>query len=1099
MNDNFGYELALRAPNLAERVLVLRALKREGITTPAGVALSPLDSWKSARLAARLGSRQVDDTFLGEDISPDREAEYLEVLRTYRGWELGQDCSDTSVRKILDEVHGSWLPWYVTAIQEFDPARPAVLNGQWRLPETYSGRFARVCEPFLATLQEQIAGALAGLAPEQQTLFGPNFGDGFVDYYLQRFELTLAWAQEADQNVFRALKGIPKDSVRPEDYSAYLDHNFASPQAYHSFYLRFPTLARWLSQVLGLCSENARRVINRLASDAPEISRVIFGGSKVRFKALSLGTGDPHAGCQTVARVAADVDGRDGEFFYKPRSLEPERATQTMLCRLGAATGVAFPHRSLIVGEGYGYEELLPSGRNRVRTTEEAERIYEELGGYLALFYVLGGTDLHFENIVVADGHAHLCDCEMVLEVRPAGEKLGAETLLDSVFRTGLLEWPRTDPSISLKLSGYAGGESFSVPYRLPRVNELRESFGLAVKHLSGVAFQTDGANRVYLGDRLLPPEEFKSSIIRGFECVYRWFEDNKEQASRQVHELFGPIPIRYVNWATRIYSHLLTNLRHPKSLMDPVEADAIIRQLSRFRRRWDKPGLLANREIASLWQLDIPLFLVSATQLTLATDSQGAEVHLATSPIEDAVDRIGRLSAANREQQVRYIVASLPGDDHHSEEFAQSSVDYAGRVGRALCSAQTEPGSGTWRAYELTDVGPARVDVGTDLYGGSAGIALFFAYLNSLVPDPTFQDASRRALEHCLGNYNPYRIGAFNGMGGLVYVLTHLSRLGEDASLVEMATNLAERINYLLPEDREFDVLGGCAGLIPVMLGLEQVVPGGPGLKIALRCGDHLLRHGEDRFGGLSWPLRNPEEGLGNLTGYSHGSGGIGWSLLLLGKFTGKQEYTEAGRSAFAHENSYFDDAEQDWYDLRTSIAPRTGGKRSFANAWCNGSTGIGLSRLSGWALLGKTDDQMLKEAYQAVAASLRSLGTLGNDTLCHGKAGSAELFLRVGMVRGEPAFQVEANTQAQALWRAFERDGTLVAGSLNERIPPGLMMGLAGFGMHFLRLGHPERVPSPLLLDPVPGKEFYAGFEAAGEADAADGKSGADVMVGR
>jgi lantibiotic modifying enzyme len=28
--------------------------------------------------------------------------------------------------------------------------------------------------------------------------------------------------------------------------------------------------------------------------------------------------------------------------------------------------------------------------------------------------------------------------------------------------------------------------------------------------------------------------------------------------------------------------------------------------------------------------------------------------------------------------------------------------------------------------------------------------------------------------------------------------------------------------------------------------------------------------------------------------------------------------------------------------------------------------------------------------------------------------------------------------------------------------------MLGIAGVGMHFLRLAHPERVPSPLLLDP-------------------------------
>lgn len=43
--------------------------------------------------------------------------------------------------------------------------------------------------------------------------------------------------------------------------------------------------------------------------------------------------------------------------------------------------------------------------------------MYAELGGHLGVFYVLGGGDLHFENIIVADGHAFVCDCETALGV----------------------------------------------------------------------------------------------------------------------------------------------------------------------------------------------------------------------------------------------------------------------------------------------------------------------------------------------------------------------------------------------------------------------------------------------------------------------------------------------------------------------------------------------------------------------------------------------------------------------------------------------------------------------------------------------------------
>lgn len=137
------------------------------------------------------------------------------------------------------------------------------------------------------------------------------------------------------------------------------------------------------------------------------------------------------------------------------------------------------------------------------------------------------------------------------------------------------------------------------------------------------------------------------------------------------------------------------------------------------------------------------------------------------------------------------------------------------------------------------------------------------------------------------------------------------------------------------------------------------------------------------------------------------------------------------------------------------------------FANAWCNGAAGIGLSRIASWAMLGKNDDKLLKEAYRALAATLRNFHRLGNDTLCHGKAGNAELFLRFAKLKDEPAFQMEANVQAQAQWRNFEKANNWIFGGIGVDVFPGLMLGLAGLGMHFLRLAYPEQVPSPLLLD--------------------------------
>src|SRR5205823_11539215 len=199
-------------------------------------------------------------------------------------------------------------------------------------------------------------------------------------------------------------------------------------------------------------------------------------------------------------------------------------------------------------------------------------------------------------------------------------------------------------------------------------------------------------------------------------------------------------------------------------------------------------------------------------------------------------------------------------------------------------------------------------------------------------------------------------------------------------------------------------------------------------------------------------------------------GAGGIGWALILLGSLTGREDYLDVGRQAFAYENHHFDDEARDWYDLRASVVERSRGRRHFANVWCNGSAGIGLSRIASWAALGRSDERILRDAHLALGATLRSFSAVRNDSLCHGRCGNAELLLRFARLEGEPAYELEAGVQVQTTWQSLEKEQALTPGATTQPLFPSMMLGLAGYGLHFLRLGHPDLVPSPLMLDPVP-----------------------------
>src|SRR5215475_7431893 len=135
---------------------------------------------------------------------------------------------------------------------------------------------------------------------------------------------------------------------------------------------------------------------------------------------------------------------------------------------------------------------------------------------------------------------------------------------------------------------------------------------------------------------------------------------------------------------------------------------------------------------------------------------------------------------------------------------------------------------------------------------------------------------------------------------------------------MLDLAVKLSRELSSQIEKDRDFDIFSGTAGVIPIMIGLAEATSG-EGLDCAHRCAQHLLQNAECKGDGLSWPLRRPEEAKANLTGFSHGASGIGWALISLGCITNYPDYIAAGRQAFTYETLYFDENEQDWYDLRT------------------------------------------------------------------------------------------------------------------------------------------------------------------------------------
>ena len=144
-------------------------------------------------------------------------------------------------------------------------------------------------------------------------------------------------------------------------------------------------------------------------------------------------------------------------------------------------------------------------------------------------------------------------------------------------------------------------------------------------------------------------------------------------------------------------------------------------------------------------------------------------------------------------------------------------------------------------------------------------------------------------------------------------YIILPRKRLIHRAIFSVLGALQVSRINSL-----SFDVLHGRAGLLSALL----YVGGEKALTLALRLGHSLCSEQLDS-GGWSCSSQGPEQ-----ISFSHGSCGAAASLAALYFRVRNERFREAALSAFKHQNSFFDNKNMSWPDLRIFSA-RVSGRR--------------------------------------------------------------------------------------------------------------------------------------------------------------------------
>ncbi|QSV63560.1 MAG: type 2 lantipeptide synthetase LanM [Dolichospermum sp. DL01] len=868
-----------------------------------------------------------------------------------------------------------------------------------------------------------------------------------------------------------------------ERFSSFIQR-LQNPEVQLALWQEYPVLARQVLEEINRWVENSLELIQHLSRDWLDICYQFQSPTQLgKLIKVNRGEGDSHNNGKSVI-ILTFASG--WQLVYKPRSLAIDGHFQQLLSWLNAkGFKPAFQTLQILNRDNYGWVEFVSF--QECDSAEEVERFYQRQGGYLALLYALEATDFHFENLIAAGEHPILIDLESLFHPRSnyqgtAADTLDREMVADSVLQVGLLPqiaWGNTEAA-GIDMSGLGGTGGQLTPEKVPKLVQVGTDIMRVERQQAVIA---GSQNRPQLNQQEINVQEYTAAITEGFTAVYRILLQHRQELLNIVAR-FAEDKVRVVMRASRTYALLLRESYHPDFLRNALERDYL------FDKLWidveNRPQLsqIISAEINALWKSDIPLFTTYPHSRDLYHQETGLHIpnFFNQSGIELVQHRLNNFSEKDLQRQTWFIQAALAtlvisktADNHQiklGEKARNTStitpttkerfLENACKIGDRLeILAHNNGELVNWMGL---DVNPNQQwilsPLGTDLYAGIPGVALFLAYLGEITQNHLYTNLAQAAiktLKQQLKRDSIKFIGGFSGWGGIIYTYTHLGILWQRKDLIADAIALVAKIPPLISQDKQLDIITGAAGCIGSLLSLHQILPEQFILDVARQCGEHLLTQAQITDTGIGWI--SPAGGNQPLTGFAHGSAGFAWALGKLAVTTGNQEFQTAATAAINHERSHFDPTTNNWIDLRIKEE-----KNSFMTAWCSGAPGIGLGRLS---MTENTPDLiMYKEITTAIQTTIKQ-GFGDNHCLCHGDLGNIDLLLITNSILNDPEIFQQTEKIASQILDDIQENNFLCGVPLGLETP-GLMTGLAGIGYGLLRLAYPQIIPSILLLEP-------------------------------
>lgn len=802
-------------------------------------------------------------------------------------------------------------------------------------------------------------------------------------------------------------------------------------------------------------------------------------------------SGDSHGSKNVCILVLKNSINEIYRIVYKPRSLLIDRAYSRFLEWLNLSLKYPLYSPKLLLKKNYGWYEFISN--THCRNEKEIKEYYQNLGNLLAVVYLLCGSDIHYENIIAYGKSPVIIDVEcffvprQILKNNPIFFQDKTYSVLNTLMLPG--RFMIKSGTKGMDISSFTNHANQEVPYQAI----VAEESGTDNVRLIRKTIMSSKQNNVpYTLKKKINPIEYDKEFIAGFSEAYSIFLDMKEYLLSKESPLlsFKKARTRLVFRPTSEYVKLIVESYHPLLLHDNY---AYKKHFFSWIAEKKILGFLKKTEIQQVLQGDVPAYYSMISLKTKIEDANfnSLKLKFVTSGYEQVLYHVkNNINKNDLKSQVNFIKQSFVCHRINSKEL--KSKNFISQIKNItqkniLNNAHAilkEILDNVWiredllfwpqaySTYETWNIG-----VTTPwMYDGLVGITLVFGVASQIIFKNNKYDqftmkclkAIEMYISELRGKKNYLPVGAFSGVGGVLYLIQILStcKIKYDFNILKKQCFLM--LEQYLPNMKinsigNLDIISGVSGLLKILVNFKDTEDEKQAFKLAHICVKHILFTYPDPSK-FSVNMLNNNNLKKPLLGFSHGVSGIAWALYNYHIFIKKnKKIYDWIQKALAYERENFSKKHQNWPHLGELISTQDL-DASFPVKWCHGAVGIGFSRIDMYCK-GWRDEYILNEIKTAVEKVIATAPTR-HLNLCHGTLGNLE-FLTFAMDNNFLTSE-QYNTYFNSIIPYIRNPKKMVSENHEQLFLTGLMTGKAGVVYGLLKIAHPD-LTSILLLDKI------------------------------